>query len=766
MELLLYLADVTARSLGLAALALLALCLFRVRTAAARHAAWSAVAACMLALAILTALAPSIPIRVLRPEPAGIAVAGPAAPLEIAPPLAAAASRLPSARPAPIPRRWSWPGAAAALYGALAAFLLVRLGYGYRFTNKLVKAAARLHDAPAGLPESYESSWISVPMTVGWLRPKILLPAAWREWDRAKLDAVLAHECAHIARADWAMNALAAVNRSLFWFNPLAWWMERKLASLAEEACDDAALLATGSPEIYAQALLEMAASVGTAKSRMVWEAMAMARTAEIRKRIERVLDRSRAAPRGMTRARWVALAACTLPLLYLAAAARLAPAQSPPGMPQSRPAAEETAQSQPAPPGLEQPAPAPPERESKPAAPAPPPGGSRQLVLYFDLQGMSSADRVRAQASAETLLNSPTTAADKIAVMIYAGSLKVLQDFTTGRDQLLQAVRNLPASGAQARSDYQIDRQLASLESAVRMLGSVAGKKLLLYFGDGMSHGGAGSYPQLRAAIDAAERANVALFPVDVNAPPPVLPDAGAPPHAALVQFEAEIAETDVRASAQAPYPYRLLQAESPVQTVAPVYPPTMLSREREAKVLVRAVAGVDGRVRSAEPISGPMEFRQAAKDAVMQYLYKPAIGPDGEPAEIDAVAVVDFRLKNVVTGATGATFPRSLVLAQLQADWIARPQAAPNAQPRVISKVNPEYPYALRAANRQGSVTAQAVVGVNGVLTDIRITRSDPAFDALVLAALKQWRFDPARKDGMPVLSSVTLPFIFELE
>jgi beta-lactamase regulating signal transducer with metallopeptidase domain len=46
----------------------------------------------------------------------------------------------------------------------------------------------------------------------------------------------------HVRRADWAIAMLEGLNRRLFWFHPLAWWVERQLASLAEQACDDAAL--------------------------------------------------------------------------------------------------------------------------------------------------------------------------------------------------------------------------------------------------------------------------------------------------------------------------------------------------------------------------------------------------------------------------------------------------------------------------------------------------------------------------------------------
>jgi len=168
-----------------------------------------------------------------------------------------------------------------------------------------------------------------VPLTVGWLRPRILLPADWREWEPAKLAAVLAHERTHVRRADWGIALLAGVNRCIFWFHPLAWWLERRLAVLAEQACDDAALLEMGSREPYAQALLDMAEAVRTGQGRLVWEAMAMAKASEVRMRIERILDETRQVPRGVSRRRWTILAVCSLPLIYAASVLQLEPARA-----------------------------------------------------------------------------------------------------------------------------------------------------------------------------------------------------------------------------------------------------------------------------------------------------------------------------------------------------------------------------------------------------------------------------------------------------
>jgi VWFA-related protein/TonB family protein len=633
-------------------------------------------------------------------------------------------------------------------------------------------------------------------MTVGWLRPKIILPAAWKGWDGPKLEAVLAHERMHIGRADWAIALLAAFNRCVFWFNPLAWWMEQKLASLAEEACDDAALLQTGAREPYAEALLDMAAAVRTGRGRMVWEAMAMARTVEVRKRIERILDETRQIPHGLTRGHWAALVTCSLPLMVVASVAKLAPAQDIRPAPQAgyaRPAPAAEPEELPVALAQALPAPAGPvgagmggrggQNLTPPSAARP--GeikykDSRLLVLYFDLQGMTADEEIRVETNAQTFLSAQTTPADLVAIMSYAGQLKVLQDFTADRDLLSQTVRSLPESKGQAAAGssgddtefniFNSDRQLAALEAAVKMLGALPEKKALVYFGSGMTRNGISNDAQLRATIDAALRSNVAFYPVDARGQVAAPVGSGVGAAGAALQFQTEIAETVVRASAQAPYPYLLSMAATPVQKADPVYPAEALASGVQGDVPLEVVVGTDGHVRRAQVMvpRNPL-LEAAAREAVSHYVYQPARAPNGELAEIDTNVTVPFRLPGVPgQEPTMDTIAEMRVLTQNYQAEYGRNAAGSGADhpARVLSKVDPEYPYALRAQGYQGNVTLEVTVGADGVPKDIRVVRPDPALSDAAVTAVRQWRFAPARKNGQPVESTVTLPISFRLE
>jgi len=166
----------------------------------------------------------------------------------------------------------------------------------------------------------------------------------------------------------------------------------------------------------------------------------------------------------------------------------------------------------------------------------------SRLLVLYFDLQGMPSDDQIRMQNGALKFIATQMTPSDRVAIMSYAGELKVLQDFTEDRDALTQVIKKKIVVGeasemANATSDdstedtgaaytaddtefniFNTDRQLTALQNAVKMLSGLAEKKALVYFSSGISRTGMDNDAQLRATINSALRSNVSVYTVDAR--------------------------------------------------------------------------------------------------------------------------------------------------------------------------------------------------------------------------------------------------------
>lgn len=100
------------------------------------------------------------------------------------------------------------------------------------------------------------SALVEVPTVVGHLRPVILIPAgALLGLTPRQLEAVLAHELAHVRRHDYAVNLLQTGVETLLFYHPAAWWLSGRVRAEREHACDDAAVEATGDALGYARAL-------------------------------------------------------------------------------------------------------------------------------------------------------------------------------------------------------------------------------------------------------------------------------------------------------------------------------------------------------------------------------------------------------------------------------------------------------------------------------------------------------------------------------
>jgi TonB family protein len=146
---------------------------------------------------------------------------------------------------------------------------------------------ARLCRAAQALPNQAGvriSDHIRSPATFG---STILLPAAARNWNGAEMEAVLAHERAHVRFRDCHWLWLAQLHAVLFWFNPLSWWLRRRLAALAEATSDDAVLASHHDPVSYAELLLEFARQPNPGRVAM------SASGSKVSDRIERILSRS-----------------------------------------------------------------------------------------------------------------------------------------------------------------------------------------------------------------------------------------------------------------------------------------------------------------------------------------------------------------------------------------------------------------------------------------------------------------------------------------
>ena len=103
------------------------------------------------------------------------------------------------------------------------------------------------------------SSMVETPAVIGWLRPVILVPVgALAGLPAAHVEAVLAHELAHIRRHDYLVNLLQSVAEAVLFYHPAVWWVSSRIRIEREHCCDDLAVQATGGNVLtYARALAE-----------------------------------------------------------------------------------------------------------------------------------------------------------------------------------------------------------------------------------------------------------------------------------------------------------------------------------------------------------------------------------------------------------------------------------------------------------------------------------------------------------------------------
>lgn len=132
------------------------------------------------------------------------------------------------------------------------------------------------------------SSRIAVPFTWGLGRPSILLPREAASWSRDRRRDCLLHELAHVRRLDWVSHMTARLACALHWYNPLTWWVSRRLHLEAERACDDTVLLEGSAAPEYADQLLAIARGVRRQAASVGFVSMAM--PAQLTTRIHYIL--------------------------------------------------------------------------------------------------------------------------------------------------------------------------------------------------------------------------------------------------------------------------------------------------------------------------------------------------------------------------------------------------------------------------------------------------------------------------------------------
>jgi VWFA-related protein len=169
-----------------------------------------------------------------------------------------------------------------------------------------------------------------------------------------------------------------------------------------------------------------------------------------------------------------------------------------------------------------------------------------RLIVLFFDLTSMQTDDLIRAHDAARKFVKQQMTKADVVAVVAFSTRLNVLANFTNDRAIIDKAIAQLTANSssdlanplyaAAENGEYDVqeytgaaftpdetefnvfntDQKLAAVEGLANVLGGIPGRKALVEFTGGITQTGEENRTQLRAATDAANRADVSIYSID----------------------------------------------------------------------------------------------------------------------------------------------------------------------------------------------------------------------------------------------------------
>jgi beta-lactamase regulating signal transducer with metallopeptidase domain len=338
--------DAALKGAILVAIAAVAALVLRNRSAASRHAAWTAAVIGHLAIPALVLLLPAWRMPLLpaaswmatgsaavTTAPAGWPVdASVSSQAAISPPLStkantanaaktdtrsdAAVSPDPTTRvtgsvASPTTTSTSRPGlipmiAAIWLVGML--LVLLRLAFGTWRVGQLARDGARVEDGMwlsltqrlanrLGVTRPLillRGERLAVPVTWGIVYPAVLLPQDADSWSEERRRFVLVHEMAHVKRFDALTQLLAQISLAVFWFDPLVWIAAHRMRVEREHACDDYVLRDGTAPSLYAGELLEMVRSIGMPRhdsAAPAFAALAMARRSEFEGRMLAILD-------------------------------------------------------------------------------------------------------------------------------------------------------------------------------------------------------------------------------------------------------------------------------------------------------------------------------------------------------------------------------------------------------------------------------------------------------------------------------------------
>ena len=505
---------------------------------------------------------------------------------------------------------------------AIAAGALIRLGWlavGFRRLRRYRQNAELWDRSPAWPAACLLSQEVASPVTFGWRKPVVLLPARFLDLDPRIQEAILCHEFLHVERRDWLFTVAEELLRALFWFHPAIWWVLGEIQLAREQAVDCQAIERTAARDEYVDALLRVA---GVNSGIDLAPAPLFLRRRHFKQRVVSIFQEN-----PMTKTRWISRLAAGLALMGAACwmvtgTFRLSAAP----------------------------------QVVNDAAGVTVDLGGAALLHRAPVNYPESAARkgVQGTVTVEATLDGDGNVRDARVLsgpeeLRKASLQSVLQwhfaGGTAGATRIVNIAFQAPPA---SRLDNVVDslqgelsRKLAAAPATAKPT-STTGEPLTL---DRIVI--AGLSDEMRTQL-------LASLPFHEGDPVPV--DFHMRAVAAVKGFDEHLSVNTRFAGGRATLTITAPGTAGPavggsangpklVSQVAPAYPPDAKAQGISGAVVLRALIGADGSVRNLEVVSGPPVLAMAAIEAVQQWTYQPTL-LNGNPVETKTEITVNFTL------------------------------------------------------------------------------------------------------------------------
>lgn len=191
------------------------------------------------------------------------------------------------------------------------------------------------------------------------------------------------------------------------------------------------------------------------------------------------------------------------------------------------------------------------------------------------------------------------------------------------------------------------------------------------------------------------------------------------------------------------------------PLTEVAPEYPKRALRAKIQGDVILDLTVSENGKVVSVSVLSGNPQLAREATKAVRKWEYFP--NSESNNAERHTRVTLVFKIDDHGNSVIGSEFPPPPTFCN---------EAQGVTFPRAIYAPDPPYTEEARKAKLSGVCVLSLIVGRDGLPRDVQLTRAlGSGLDEKATEAVRQWKFDPARRNGVPVAVKIHVEVMFRL-